>query len=210
MFRSFIPFILASLGLTMISWAGRTPLFEWQLSQINTDFSSSCEGNLPSHWTTRFGESLEVRSSLLGNLNLVVRRSWTDETLDRLSLGLYDSSQWLFVGTILSMIYMWWFLLQDKQGRASHIVAVVFFTIIAVFMYFLLSQVVMVAGPAIGRLPYYFGIRDCHGTLTFTARLSKINCETLIVLFAGILLELGAIGVMVRQIAKVVRERKGL
>lgn len=209
MFRSLIPFILASLGLFMISLATKMPLFEWQLSEIVTDFSSACDGNLPSHWTTRFGESLEVRdkSSLLKNLDIVLTRSQNDETLDRILLVLYNNRSWLFIGVILSIIYMWWFLLRNKQDRVSHTVMAVFFTAIAVGMCFLLSQMVRLAGPAIGWIPYYSEIWDCHGTITFSARLSKIHYETLIVLFASIVAGLGSLGVMLYQIRRAAVKR---
>ena len=210
MFRIFIPFILAILDLTMISWATRMSLFEWQLSEITTDFSSACDGNLPSHWTTRFGESLEVRdkSSLLKNLNVVLRRSRHDEILDRISLGLYNNRLWLYIGVILSIVYMWWFLLRNKQNKFSHTVMAVFLTAIAVGMWFLLSQVVRLAGPAIGGFPYS-EIWDCPGTITFSARLSKIHYETLIVLFASIVAGLGSLGVMLCQIRRSAVKRNG-
>ncbi len=125
-----------------------------------------------------------------------------------MSLGLYDNRSWLIIGVILSIIYMWWFLLQDKQDKVSHTVMAIFFTAIAVGMCFLLSQVVRLAGPAIGWIPYYYEIWDCHGTVTFNARLSKVHYETLIVLCIGIMLELGAFGTMLRQIIRDVVERK--
>ena len=97
------------------------PLFEWQFNEIASDFSSACDGTLPSHWTTRFGEDLEARNrpSLLENLNIVVSRSWTDESLDHISLSLYKGRPLLFIGVVLSIIYMWWFLLRDKEDIIS-------------------------------------------------------------------------------------------
>jgi hypothetical protein len=177
------------------------PLFEWQLSEITTDFSSVCDGKLPSHWTTRFGESLEVRdkSSLLKNLNIVLRRSQNDEILDRISLGLYNNRPWLFIGVILSIIYMWWVLLRNKQNRSSHVVRAGFLTAIAVGIALFLSQVVRLAGPLIGGFPYS-EIWDCQGVITFRARLSKIHYDALIVLFASIVAGLGSLGVMLSQI----------
>ncbi len=50
--------------------------------------------------------------------------------------------------------------------------------------------------------------RDCYsGTVTFNVALSKVHYEMPILLFAGILLELGALGIMVRQIIKAIIER---
>lgn len=210
MFRSFIPFLLASLSFTLISWAAKLPLFEWQFSEIAAHYSSDCDGTLASHWTTRFGEDLEARDrpSVLENLNIVVKRSWNDETLDRMAISLYNGSPLLFIGVMLSIGYMWWFLLRDKQNRISHGVSAVFLTVLAVSLCFLLSQALRLGGPAIGQTPYYSEIRHCYGAITFSARLSKIHFKTLIVLFAAILSELGALWIIVRQMTLATLERK--
>ena len=123
MLRSFIPFLLVSLGFSMILWTDRRPLFEWQVSGIVTDFSLPCEFTLPSSpWITRLGESLDLkgRPHPLTNLNVVIRRSQTTDVLDQVSRVLYRGAPWLFVWSlfevILSIVYMWQFLLQDKQA----------------------------------------------------------------------------------------------
>jgi hypothetical protein len=204
MLRSFIPFVLATLGFIMLSWADRMPLFRWQVSEIVTDFSSTCDFKLPSSpWTTRWGESLDLRGRPyhLENLKVVVKRSQTNEVLDRVSLTLYNNTSWLFgwslVEVVASISYIWVFLLQDKQNRVSHALMAAFLTGMAVFICLLLSQVhiVSLAGPTVGWAPYYFR-ENCHGTITFSARLLKIYYETPAILFAGILMELGALGMM--------------
>jgi hypothetical protein len=210
MLRSFIPFILASLGFTLISWATKVPLFEWQFSEIVTDFSSACDGTLPSRWTTRIGEDLEAknRPSILANLNIVVRRHWLDETLHRISLSLYDGRPLFFIGVLLSISYMWWFLFQDKQEKARPIVMAVFLTLLAVIVCVFLSQaVIRHAGPAVGQIPYYYDIRHCYGAITFLARLSKVHYETLIVLLGSILSEVSALGVIVLEVLQIARKR---
>jgi hypothetical protein len=125
-----------------------------------------------------------------------------------MSLGLYNTRPLLFIGVMLSISYMWWFLLHEKQDRASHVVMAVFLTVIAVIIFVFLSQVIRRAGPAVGQIPYYYEIWDCHGMVTFSARLSKIHYETLIVLLASILAEVGALVVMLHQIRIAVSERK--
>jgi len=200
--RSFIPFILATLGFIMLSWADRMPLFKWQISEITTDVSSPCDFKPPSPWTTRWGESLDLRGrpNHVENLNVVVRRSRTDEILDRVSLTLYNNTSWLFVWSsievILSIIYIWWFLLQGKQDSAFHLVMAVFLTGIAGLMCLLLAQAhtISLAGPAVG-WAHYIG-KDCPGTITFSAGLLKIYYETPAILFAGILMEVGALSMM--------------
>jgi hypothetical protein len=46
------------------------------------------------------------------------------------------------------------------------------------------------------------------GTVTFNARLSTVHYETLLVLFTGVIAEVGAFVVMLRQIMKAIIERK--
>jgi len=194
------------------------PLFEWQTSEIVTDFPSTYKDPiLPSLWKAKFGQSLDdIRelpiskdgksSCLSEGLKFVVRRSRNDETVDRVLLNVYKNISWLFewswIVVVLSIIYMWWSIFWYKHGTAFH---ALLFTGIALFICLLLSQIVRLVGPVI---PPYFRIVECHGTVTFNAVLSKVHYETLIVLFVGILLELGALGVMLRQIIKAVIERK--
>lgn len=204
--------MLASFAFTLISLATKMPLFEWQFSEIVTDFSSACDGTVPSHWTTRFGEDLEAknRPSVLENLNIVVKRSWIDESFDHISLSLYNSGPLLLIGVMLSISYLWWFLLQDKQDRARHILLAVFLTVIAGIICVFLSQVVRRAGPAVGQIPYYYEILDCHGAIAFNARLSELHYDTLFVLLASILSEVGVFVVMLNQLRIIVKEKDSL
>ena len=184
------------------------PLFEWQFGEIIADYTSVCDGTLPFQWTTRFGEDLEAknRPSVLENLNIVVKRSWSDETLDHVSLGIYKSSPLLFIGVVLSIGYMWWFLLRDKQNRLLRVISAIFLTLLGVSLCFLLSQTLRLSGPAVGQIPYYHEIRHCDGSITFSARLSRIHFETLVVLMASALSEAGAFIVVLHQLRTVVRE----
>jgi hypothetical protein len=209
MFRSFIPFLLAGLGFTLIIWATKLPLFDWQISEIVTDFSSACDGALPSYWTTEFGEDLAVKNkpSFLENLNIVVKRSWSDEIFDRIALSLYNIHPFVYFGIMLSIGYIWQFNLRDKQNWFS-IGMAVFLTMLAVLIFFLLTQVVRLAGPAVGQIPYYYNIWHCQGAITFSARLSKTHYGTLLVLLAGILSEIGIFVVMLYQLRIVVGERR--
>ncbi len=226
MFRSLLPSILISLGSFIILLATSMPLFEWQINEIVTDFPETYEVHiLPSPWTTRFGDSLNNSSYIsLGNiyvskngsscshedLNFVVRRSKNDEALERVSLKFTEkNSQWLYVlGAwiiILSIVYIWWFTIFYEHRS---VLLAVIFTVIAGVFYVELIQIVRPLLPRIVPLEY-LGALDCyHGTVTFNARLAKVHYETLIVFFAGILLEVGALGLMVRQIIKAFIERK--
>jgi hypothetical protein len=199
MLRSFIPFVLASLGFTMILWADRSPLFNWQTSEIVADVSSVCDFDLPTDLTTRLGESFEARKT--DGLKIVVIRSRTDDLLNRVSLVVDKFVPWLSAGVLLSISYLWQSPLQNRQNRASQIIMAFVLTAAAVFICFFLSQLVRSAGPAVGWQLYHFG-DSCQGTITFNAKLLKVYYETPALLFAGIMMQVGAIGIISRQIKR--------
>jgi hypothetical protein len=226
MLRSLLPSILASLGFVIISLAKSMTLFEWKISEIATDFPPTYQVHiLPSPWTTRVGDSLdddlyisfgrvyvstEGASCRSEDLNFIIRRSQKDEALERVALNFTEqNSQWLYEWgarvIILSGIYIWWFTIFYE--RRSIFLALLFSVIAGVF-YVTLTQIVRPLLPRVVPLEY-LGTLECYrGTVTFNAGLSKIHFETVLVFFAGILLELGAVGIMVRQIIKAVIERK--
>jgi hypothetical protein len=220
MHRSLLPLILASLGFFIIRFVINMPLLEWQVSEIVTDFPSTYEVDiLPSPWTANLGDAFDDGSFILQkirviedgsfcrkeNLKFVVTRSQNDVTLERALNANLKNYSWLFawgmVELILSGMYIWWFIMEYKHGSAFQAVT---FIGIAGFIYFLLLLISRVLGPQLG----YVGISDCYGTVTFNARLLKVHYETLIVLFVCILVELGALGVMLRQIRRAIIERK--
>jgi len=224
--RALLPSSLASLGFIIILLALKMPLFEWQISEIVTDFPSAYEIHIqPSPWSARLGDSLNDSLYIsLGNvyvtkdgiscshenLNFLVRRSQSDETLERISLNLTEKNgRWLYVWgariIILSGIYIWWFTIFYQ--RRSIFLAFLF-TIIAGVFYVWLTQIVRPLLPRVVPLEYLGGLDCYHGTVTFNARLLKIHYETLIVFVSGILLELGALGIILRQIMKAIIERK--
>ena len=226
MFRSLLPSILAGLGSFIILLATSMPLFEWQISEIVTDFPSTYKVHIqPSPWTTRLGDSLSDSSYIsLGkiyasndgtscrheNLHFVVRRSQNDEMFERVALNFTEkNSQWLYVWgariMILSGIYIWWFTIFYERRSVSY---AVIFTVMVVVFYIGLTQI---ARPLLPRVVSfeYIGMLDCDpGTVTFNAMLSTVHYETIVIFFAGILFELGALGIMLRQIMKAIIERK--
>jgi hypothetical protein len=107
---------------------------------------------------------------------------------------------------ILTVVYLWWSTIFYQ--RRSMLDAIIFTVILGIF-YVGLNQGVRPLLPRIVDFKYLGTTLDCyHGTITFSASLAEIHYETLIVFFAGILLELGALGIMVRQIIRAVVERK--
>ena len=207
MLRSFIPFILVSLGFTLILWTDRKPLYEWQVGENSPDFSAICDGDVPTQLVTRFGESLD-KSNNSQNMDLVVKLSPKDEVLDHLSLAL---GSWLFIWslieTVMSLIYMWRFLLWDMPDGSSRLGLAMFLTVLAIFICLNLSQLARRAGPVIGWIPY-FSFSDCQGTIIFSAKVVKVYYETLALRFTGILFEAGALGLMAQPFTRVVESSK--
>lgn len=226
MLRSLQPFLLAILGFVMVLWATSLPLFEWQISEPSTDFPSTYEVHiLPSPWVAKLGNSLDDSSYIsLGkvyvskdgrscnhkNLDFIVRRLHNEETLERILLNFTrENSSWLYVWSlrliILSVIYIWWFTIYYERRP---IFLALMFTVIAGVFYIGLTQIVRPLLPDVVPIEYLGGLDCYNGTVTFNAMLSKVHYETLIVFLAGILLELGALGIMLRQIIRAVKERR--
>lgn len=202
----------------MLPFGIRMPLFEWQVSEIVTDFPSTYRVEISSSpWRASIGESLEVGSYILqeirviGNgkycreegLKFVVKRSQNDQILERvLNANLKNTSldSWSFILGLWELVfcgwYVWWFIMVYKHG--SPLQAVIFMGI-AGFIYVFLILAWRLVGPHIFG---YVGLADCSGTVTFNASLAKVHYETLLVFWAGVLLELGAFVEIVRQMVK--------
>ena len=216
--RTLLPFILASLGYVMALLATSMPLFEWQISEIVTDFPPTYNVNISRFpLTTRLGTFLD-NASYVGkvyvskdgricrykDLSFVATRLQNDEALEQVSLNVNEKyipwlEGWAVMGIYLSGIYIWWFTIWYKRP----IWEAIGLTAVAIFIFILLTQIVRPFLWSVGPSPEYFGTLDCYrGTVTFNATLSKVHYETLIILFAGVLAELGALGMMLRQIIK--------
>lgn len=218
MLRSLLPSLLASLGFTLIALTIKMPLFEWQVSEITTDLPP--EFHINPFWTTKPGESLESDSYVLnqvvmilknGNscspeqLTYAIRRSRSDERLEQIALNINQRiTRWLtgltFTGQItmavillLCGIHIWWFTIWYNRPITEAFII----TVVAVILLGFLINVWRILVPEIGVFVCHPGP---HGTVAFNARLSKVHYETLIVFFSGILLELGALGIILRQI----------
>ena len=221
MFRSVLPFVLVCLGFTLVAVSTNMPLLDWQISEVVTDFPSEIQIN-PSPWTTRLGQTLSAdwSSAIFYNVYVLrsgnkclpkildtdVNRSRFADRVEELSLSINGSFllvNWVgFVSTLfLCGVYIWWFTIWYKRPIAEAIN----YTVIAVMLFFFLIDVWRPLGAKVGPP---FLCSDYQGTITFNARVSRLHFETLVVLFAGIFAELGAIGMMARQIIKAIIERK--
>ena len=224
MFRGIIPFILALVGLSLISFAAINPLFEWQVSEVVTDSPSYEVSMSSSSWVARLGDSLHDKSYVfrkirvsengetcsVSDLSIVVNRSRKDELLERLSLTRqlnYERKhwiiEWLLIEIALSVAYSLWFIVWHEHRPVSH--AIIFVALVIIGYCFILMPAVRVLAPNIG---FSNGSADCPGTIIFNAKLLKVYYWVPILFYTGIFAELAALVLMVRQIIVTVRKRK--
>ena len=179
------------------------PLFEWQISEIVTDHPNDVRYNsLP--WITKLGDSL-ADVSRCGNsinpekLNPVVKRSWSEEAIERIARNITrDIFPWLWLLLFLCVIYTGWYAIYHKRSIAE---AFIFAVVAMIFLCILLDSTRHFYA-------YTLDSRCLEGIATFNAKLSKIHYETLLVLFATILAEVVAVGMMLRQVVKAIMQRK--
>jgi hypothetical protein len=225
MLRSLIPFVLASLGFTLIGLTIVMPLFEWQISEIDTGLPHEFQINPV--WTAKPGESLADDSYILrqvviqengydcspGELIYVARRSPGDERVEQIALDVYEkTTQWLtglnLTGQItmasvllLCGIYILWFTIWYNRPFSETIIS----TTVAVLLLAFLINVWRILTPITGN----FSCRpEVHGAVSFDAKLSKVHYETLLVLLFGISAEVVALGIIVRQMIKAATKSK--
>jgi hypothetical protein len=224
MYRAFIPFILALLGLPMIFFASIEPVFEWQISEMVVDVpSSSYEVRIsPSPWIAIIGDALRDKSyifhqvSILNDgmycssrdFNVAVNRSPNDELLERLSLGfqINDKSidwviSWILIEIVLSLVYILWFIIWHAHRPVSYAISSAGFATMC--FCFLMIPMMKLMGPRIS----YGGLSDCQGAISFSAELLKVNYSVPIVLLAGIFAEMAALVIMVRQVIRAISKR---
>jgi len=226
MLRSLFPFILASLGVTLIVLSKTIPFSEWQISHSHENFPPGYKFEINPLWTIGLGEDLLDWSGLsyrvsvgkhvgtyyercpMGNLDFVMKHSQSDEALEQVwrTANEIGSSLTMFgwIEIILSGIYIWWFTILHEHRSIANAIS---FTLAAVVFCGILFVILQSASPHINYGSSLWA-EDCHGTITFTAKLSKIYYQPLAVHFTAALLELGALGVMLRQIVKVIVQRK--
>jgi hypothetical protein len=198
------------------------PFFEWQIIDFTTNFPSNYEVyHLPMPWMAKLGDSLDDnlysisrisvskdgRNCFKEDLNFVVNRSQNDKALEHKWLNIKEDVSWLvgwsLIEIALSGFYILWFGLWYRKG--SEIQTIVLLGV-ALCSFIYLVTFLNSAGRFIPH--QYLGLVDCDsGTVTFTAKLSKIHYETLVVLAMGISAEVGALWIMVRQMRMATLER---
>lgn len=198
----------------MIVLATARPLFEWQISELVTDFPPTHQVYIsPFPWKAQLVDSIEDgsfvfkkifisrdnKSCLKEDLHLVVNRSPKDKFIEQVWLDIYSSTSWLlgwsWIEVMLCAIYILWFTIWYKQGTAFHAVILI---VISLYFFLNLTQILRIVAPLSHP---YIGRVDCyHGTVTFTAVLSRVYYGTPILLLVGILSELGGMVVIVYQI----------
>ena len=225
MIRGFLPFVLALMALPMILFAYANPLFQWQISEIVTEVSSSYEVNIsPSPWEIYIGDALNDKSyvfykiSILNDgqfcsskdFSLVVKRSQKDDLLEQLSLWRLFSSRgigwyfwWILAEIALSMVYLLWFTYwRDHRTIGYTLLSGVIATIAFCFV---MVPIMKLMGPRISDM--FVGTASCQGAFTFRAEIVKLYYWVPIVLLLSIFAEFGALIIMAREIIKVSRNK---
>ena len=215
--RTLLPLILAVSGLVLNNWASSMPLFEWQVGSLSENYPSNYGVHLsPSPWIARLGESLvdnvytsrnvvvsfDGKPCLIDKIN--IEWSVIDKKLDLISGKLKKSSLWVVLASyiliVLSIIYMWWMIIWQEHRTIAEAVSLTI--IILFFFYFRLLDRKL-------SIDYFFAwCNEYPGIVSFNAEISKIHYEMLIIMLSAILAEFGALGIMIRQIAKTFIERK--
>lgn len=207
----------------MLFYASINPLFEWQISEVVTDFPSSYDVEIfHSPWRAYLGNSLNDKSYVFAqiqvsenneacsvrDISFVVNWSRKDKLLEQLSLTRqfnYDSIDWimgwLLIEVVLSVAYSFWFTHVEHRPVSGTIIPAVVATICFCLIF---SQVMRVWGARVA----FDGFADCHGTITFNAKLSKMYYSIAILSFAGIFAELAALVIMVHQVIMVASKRR--
>jgi hypothetical protein len=222
MHRSLLPFILASLGhvIVLLATSSARPLFEWQINDISTNFPAAYEIHVSPHLlTTSIGASLndisyrgKVYVSKDGevcrseDLKFDARRSESNESLELALLNIDEKLfAWSAIEIYLCGIYIWLSTIWNRRPIWEAFIS----TVLAGFIFILLTQAVRPYLYKVGPPFEYFGNLACYrGMVTFNVVLSKVHYETPVLLLVGILLELGAIGLILRQIMKAIIQRK--
>lgn len=65
MSKHFVPFLLAAVGFVMVTLTQLMPFLDWEIDVETVGLSHSCEFDTPSHCSTRLGESLRNKRTVL-------------------------------------------------------------------------------------------------------------------------------------------------
>ena len=211
--RAFLPNVLASFGLVLILLATILPLFEWDI-EMKADFSPTYTVHSePFPWATKLGESLDDRAYIFKKVKVLVgdaictndeelmtiQRSANEKSLESISVKIKNYTSWLigssFITVIVSGVYIWWFTSWENRPISSVIAPM----LLSAVFFCLLIGVLRLVDPSLSAPQYLIVPEPCQGSLTLDVNLSKIRYEMPIVVFLGMLGELVALGIMLRQ-----------
>ncbi len=220
MCRSLLPLILVSIGIHIFVLAISTPLLEWQIKEVDSDFPPAYEvhtstfgtllGNFPRD-SSYYGQIYVTKGGTIcpyESMILIERQPHENGAIEQVMRRIKGTYvPWLenlgAIAICIAVIYMWWFAVWYRRP----VLETLFLTGTGMFIFLLLSQIVRPflwrVGPTFG----FYGIVDCyHGTILFAVSLIKIHYEMPIVLLVSILPIWKAFSMMIRQIIKTVRE----
>jgi len=210
--QTLLPSFLASLGYVMVLLAVSLPFFNWQVKETITDFPPSYEIQATAiPLTTRLGKPLGdglFRGKIIitndgipcryQNVNITVRQVEYNKSSDRIQEifseeNIVKLEEVIGMVIVLSGIYIWWFAIWHRHSFWEG----VGLTILAISIFILLTQITRPFLWGTGDFLKQVGDIDCfRGSITFGVRLLKIHYGILILLIGGVILEIGAVGLM--------------
>ncbi len=221
--RAILPTVLASLGLFLIFLSTVFPFLEWDV-KLNADFSPIYRiDSLPSPWTTKLGESMDDRVYTFKKVQvfigeavctndeeyLAVQRSPNEKSLESTSVNIHNYTPWLIllslIEVLLSGVYIWWLTIQQDHPSISSAICPV---VISLVFFCLLVAAFRLIDPKLSAPQYLMMSDQCQGILTLVVRLSRIHYEVPTVIGLGILGEVLAFGIMLRQLIMAIIQRK--
>jgi len=188
------------------------PLFVWQIRESPLRVWT---------WNARLGDSFDDGTYLADRYLLLkdwedclkedflISRSSSEARLEQLSLTLKKGVAWLYgwslIEIVLAGVYIWWY----GTSQAHHPVrSAITSTVVAIILCWCLGNIVLYNLKIARILPPYSGTIDCFpGSIALSVKLVQIHYTMPIVLLAGILLEVRAFTLMVREVKKTDTQR---
>lgn len=218
-----MPFVLISVGMTLVITAMMRPLFEWDVKVKETDLLSTYQIRvLPSPWNTKMGEAVDTallpsgkvtvwdgksRCVKADNLTLRVERTSSERLVEAVANDLGQSIGWFvwlgLVGIALALLYMAWVILDLEHQSITNLITA---GMGAVGWCGLLAVILTLLGPAVSSDFFTLDTSDrCQGSIVLQIRV--LHYETVVLMLTGVLMELGAYGLMVYRVMSTLRRK---
>jgi hypothetical protein len=214
MSKYFVPFLLAAVGFVMVTLTQLMPLLDWEIDVETVGFSHSCEFDMPSHCSTRLGESLRNKRTVLDlitpwyfsyqSTDVVVELSPSDASVNRfwsrtsqkLSISLVCLETLVTLAALGYVPYM----AHYSEGRSC--LGVIWIGLIGMGVCLASGILLTAFAPVTSAPPLFWEEGYCTGSLFVRASLLRLHWETIAVLIMGLMLQTLAAVLVVRGLLK--------